>query len=110
MLICALVSLYALWFMSVTLVLWTGRIQNISMVMGPIIEMARVPSDVFRGVAKPLMMYVLPVAAIATLPAQGDAGYPGAGHAAVSGGAGGGPALALALVLAVLAAALHQRE
>lgn len=70
MLLCALISLYALWFMSVTLVLWTGRIQNISMVMGPIVEMARVPSDVYRGLAKPLMMYVLPVAAIATLPSR----------------------------------------
>jgi ABC-2 type transport system permease protein len=70
MLVCGLVSLYALWFMSVTLVLWTGRIHNISMVMGPIIEIARVPSDVYRGFAKPLMVYVLPVAAIATLPAR----------------------------------------
>jgi ABC-2 type transport system permease protein len=70
LLVCGLISLYAIWFMSVTLVLWTGRINNISMVMGPIIEMARVPSDVYRGLARPLMAYVLPVAVIATLPSQ----------------------------------------
>jgi ABC-2 type transport system permease protein len=52
MLTCALLSLYALWFMAVTLVLWTGRINNISAVMPPFIEMARMPSDVYRGLAR----------------------------------------------------------
>lgn len=68
---CALLSVYALWFISVTLVLWTGRINNISSLMGPVIDMARVPSDVYRGLAGPLLSYVLPVAVIATLPAKG---------------------------------------
>ena len=67
---CALLSVYALWFMSVTLVLWTGRINNISSLMGPIIDMARVPSDVYRGLARPVLTYALPVAVIATLPVK----------------------------------------
>jgi ABC-2 type transport system permease protein len=68
--ITALLSLYALWFMAVTLVLWTGRINNISAIAPPFIEMARMPSDVYRGLAKPLLTYGLPIAAIATLPAK----------------------------------------
>jgi ABC-2 type transport system permease protein len=67
---CAFFSVYALWFMSVTLVLWTGRINNISALMGPVIDMARQPSDVYRGFAKPLLTYGLPVAVIATLPVK----------------------------------------
>ena len=70
LLLCALASFYALWFMTVTLVLYTGRIENISAIMDTIIPLARVPSDVFRGAAKPLLVYVIPVAAISTLPAQ----------------------------------------
>jgi ABC-2 type transport system permease protein len=67
---CALLSLYALWFMAVTLVLWTGRINNISAIAPPFIEMARMPSDVYRGLVKPLLTYGLPIAAIATLPSK----------------------------------------
>jgi ABC-2 type transport system permease protein len=67
---CAFISVYALWFISVTLVLWTGRINNISALMGPIIDMARQPSDVYRGLVKPLLTYGLPVAVIATLPVK----------------------------------------
>ncbi|MCC7372489.1 MAG: ABC-2 family transporter protein [Chloroflexi bacterium] len=70
MLASALLALYALWFMAVTLVLWTGRINNISAVMPPFISMARMPSDIYRGLAKPLLTYGLPIAAIATLPAK----------------------------------------
>ncbi len=70
LLLCALASFYALWFMTVTLVLYTGRIENIAAIMGSIVPLARVPTDVFRGAAKPLLVYVVPVAAISTLPSE----------------------------------------
>ena len=70
LLVSALLSLYALWFMAVTLVLWTGRINNISAIMPPFIELGRMPSDIYRGIAKPLLTYGLPIAAIATLPSR----------------------------------------
>lgn len=69
-LVCALFSLYALWFMAVTLVLWTGRINNVASIAPPFVEMARMPSDVYRGLAKPILTYGLPIAAIATLPSK----------------------------------------
>jgi ABC-2 type transport system permease protein len=70
LLMSALLSLYSLWFMAVTLVLWTGRINNISAIMPPFIELGRMPSDIYRGIVKPLLTYGLPIAAIATLPSQ----------------------------------------
>jgi ABC-2 type transport system permease protein len=70
LLLCALTSFYALWFMTVTLVLYTGRIENISAVMDPVLRLGRMPTDVFRGVTRPLLVYVIPIAAISTLPSQ----------------------------------------
>jgi ABC-2 type transport system permease protein len=66
----ALLSLYAIWFMLVTLVLWTGRINNIAAVVEPFMGLARMPSDVYQGLARPILTYGLPIAAIATLPSQ----------------------------------------
>jgi ABC-2 type transport system permease protein len=66
----ALLSLYAIWFILVTLVLWTGRINNIAAVVEPFMGLARMPSDVYQGLAKPILTYGLPIAAIATLPSK----------------------------------------
>ena len=66
----ALLSLYAIWFMLVTLVLWTGRINNIAAVVEPFMGLARMPSDIYQGLAKPILTYVLPIAVIATLPSK----------------------------------------
>src|SRR6187402_1816625 len=51
----ALFSLYSIWFVLVTLVLWTGRINNIAAVVEPFMGMARMPSDVYQGLAKPIL-------------------------------------------------------
>jgi ABC-2 type transport system permease protein len=67
---CALISIYALWFMVVTLVLWTGRINNISAVVEPFVSMGRMPSDVYRGMVRTIVTYGLPIAVIATLPSK----------------------------------------
>lgn len=70
LIVCALLSVYALWFMTVTFTLWTGRIQNIAFLFMPFVSLARVPSDVFRGLAWPLVTFALPIALIATLPSK----------------------------------------
>jgi ABC-type uncharacterized transport system permease subunit len=44
-----ILSFYGLWFMSVTLAVWAGRVNNIAFLIVPIMEMGRVPSDVFLG-------------------------------------------------------------
>jgi ABC-2 type transport system permease protein len=70
LIVCALLSVYAVWFMTVTLALWTGRINNIASLMQPIIDLSRVPSDVFRGLVRPLITFAIPIALIATLPSK----------------------------------------
>ncbi len=66
----AIVCFYSLWFMSVTFVLWTGRINNIAYVVEPVMEMARLPTDVFKGWVRYLLTFVVPVALIATVPSK----------------------------------------
>lgn len=67
---CAFVAIYALWFMSVTLALWTGRINNISSLFDAVLIMGRMPSDVYRGAIGVILTVVLPIAAAATVPAK----------------------------------------
>ncbi len=66
----AIVCFYALWFMSVTLVLWTGRINNVAYLIMPIMDLGRVPTDVFSGPLRPFFTFVLPIALIATVPTR----------------------------------------
>ncbi len=66
----AVVAFYALWFGTVTFVLWTGRIDNIQYLIIPVMDIARVPIDVVRGIARPLLTFVVPVALIATIPSK----------------------------------------
>lgn len=66
----AILCFYALWFMSVTLTLWIGRINNIAFLIMPIMDLGRVPSDVFAGLFRPLFTFVVPIALIATLPSK----------------------------------------
>lgn len=68
--VCALLSVYALWFITVTFALWTGRINNIAFVIEPFMSLAQMPTDIFRGFLRPVFTYALPIALIATLPSK----------------------------------------
>ncbi|HEX3247065.1 MAG TPA: ABC-2 family transporter protein [Chloroflexota bacterium] len=68
--VCALFTFYGLWFSSVTLALWTGRINNIAYLILPIADLGRMPSDIYRGVFKVVFTFILPVALISTIPAR----------------------------------------
>jgi viologen exporter family transport system permease protein len=68
--VCAVLSVYALWFMTVTFVLWTGRINNIAHLIAPFVDLARVPADVFRGSVGLLVTFAIPIALIGTLPTK----------------------------------------
>jgi viologen exporter family transport system permease protein len=67
---CALVTFYGLWFSSVTLALWTGRINNIAYLILPIADLGRMPSDIYRGIFRVVFTFILPVALISTIPAR----------------------------------------
>ena len=67
---CALFTFYGLWFSSVTLALWTGRINNIAYLILPIADLGRMPSDIYGGVFRVVFTFILPVALISTIPAR----------------------------------------
>jgi ABC-2 type transport system permease protein len=65
-----ILSFYALWFMSVTLAVWAGRVNNIAFLIVPIMEMGRVPSDVFLGPFRVMFTFLIPIALVATIPSK----------------------------------------
>jgi ABC-2 type transport system permease protein len=70
----AVVMFYSLWFLTVTLVLYVGRINNIQYLIYPLIEQARLPTDVFRGPLRLAFSFILPIAFVATVPAKALSG------------------------------------
>lgn len=68
--VCACLIAYSLWFMAVSTVFWAGRLRNIAYLYYNFIEVARVPTDVFRGALRLGLTFGLPVAFIATVPSQ----------------------------------------
>jgi len=68
--VCAVTTFYGLWFASVTLALWSGRINNIAYLILPIADLGRMPSDIFQGLFRIIFTFILPVSLISTVPAR----------------------------------------
>lgn len=68
--LCASLMAYSLWFMVVSVTFWAGRLNNVANLYYNFIEIARVPTDVFRGPLRIGLTFVLPVAFIAMVPSQ----------------------------------------
>ncbi|MFN0072927.1 MAG: ABC transporter permease [Chloroflexota bacterium] len=68
--ICAVATFYGLWFSTVTLALWSGRINNIAYLILPIADLARMPSDIYRGISRVIFTFIIPVTLISTVPAK----------------------------------------
>lgn len=67
---CAVVTFYGIWFATVTLALWTGRINNIAYLILPLADLGRMPADIYRGIFRVFFTFVIPVALISTIPAR----------------------------------------
>ena len=67
---CAVITFYGLWFATVTLALWSGRINNIAYLIMPITDMGRMPSDIYRGIFRVFFTFIVPVGLVSTVPAQ----------------------------------------
>jgi len=68
--VCAVTTFYGLWFSSVTLALWSGRINNIAYLILPIADLGRMPSDILQGLFRIIFTFILPVSLISTVPAR----------------------------------------
>ena len=67
---CGLVIVYSFWFMTLIAVFWLGNIKNIEYLFGSIYEVSRIPTDITGYVLRPMLTYFLPLAFVATVPAQ----------------------------------------
>jgi ABC-2 type transport system permease protein len=71
---CGVVICYAAWFSSILAVFWTGRLRNIQHIFEPVVQLARVPTTALRPPLRQVLTFALPLAFVATVPAQGLVG------------------------------------
>jgi ABC-2 type transport system permease protein len=74
-LLCALLILYAMWILVVSLAFRVVKIDNMSYLFSSLFEAARWPSSVFRGVLATLFTFVIPLALMTTYPALALLGH-----------------------------------
>lgn len=66
----AIVLLYALWIVTISAAFYLVRVDNLSHLFGAIFDAARWPASVFRGVAKLVFTFVIPLTLMTTYPAE----------------------------------------
>ncbi len=66
----AAVLLYALWILTVSAVFYVVRVDNLTFLFTAVFDAARWPSSVFRGIAKIIFTFVIPLALMTTFPAE----------------------------------------
>lgn len=71
---CGLVILYSFWLFICTFVFWFVRIENVTQIFWSLFEAGRYPMDIYPGWLRVMVSYIVPVAVITSVPAQGVAG------------------------------------
>ncbi len=84
MLIAALLVLYSLWILVVSVAFIAVRVDNLSFFFSSLFDAARWPSSVFRGAWRIVFTFVVPLALMTTVPAQALLGKLSFGTAALS--------------------------
>jgi ABC-2 type transport system permease protein len=70
LLVAGILAVYSLWVMCAAAAFWIVRLDNLSYLLGAILDVARWPIDVFRGMWRVVFTYVIPVAVMTTFPAK----------------------------------------
>jgi ABC-2 type transport system permease protein len=65
---CGLLIAYSIWFMIVTLTIWTVKLQAAGAAFDPILQMAKFPVSIYPQRLQMLFTFVLPVAFLTTVP------------------------------------------
>lgn len=68
--VCACLIAYSLWFIIISATFYAGRLNNVGHLYYNLFEVARIPTDIFRGALRIGLTFVLPVAFIAMVPSQ----------------------------------------
>jgi ABC-2 type transport system permease protein len=85
LLVCALMVLYSLWILVISAAFWVVRLDNLAFFFGSVIDFARWPVGLFKGVWRGALhlffTFVIPIGLMTTYPAQALLGGldPGAG-------------------------------
>ena len=86
----SLTTIYALWIMVASLAFHVVKVDNLTFLLDSLFDAARWPSSVFRGLARFLFTFVLPLGLMTTFPAEALLGRLSLAHAAAGiGGAAG---------------------
>lgn len=67
---CALVILYSIFALLMTLSFWFVRVQNLDVVMWSTVGIARYPIDIFSPAPRFLLTFIVPLAFLSTVPAR----------------------------------------
>ena len=66
----AVVAAYSLWFISLTLSFWIGRVYGLHEAFISFFEINKYPSDIFNGIIRNLFVYFLPLGVMVTFPTK----------------------------------------
>lgn len=72
--VCALVTVYSLWFMLSTTAFWFIKTDNVTELFNGVFSAARFPASSFPAPVRVALTFVLPVAFVTTIPAQAITG------------------------------------
>ncbi len=64
------VAAYSLWFIIMTLSFWTKRLPELHEAFLSIYSMNKYPADIYRGILKNILIFLLPIAVMVTFPTQ----------------------------------------
>ena len=69
MFLAALVTLYAIWMLLMTMSFWFVKVENLTFLFSSLFETARFPVNVYKGLLRIFLTYIFPVAVLTTFPA-----------------------------------------
>ncbi len=61
---------YAMWFITVTVAMWFGRLVNVAELFPHSLDIARYPLDIYPPVAKSALTFLIPLGVVGFLPAE----------------------------------------
>jgi ABC-2 type transport system permease protein len=70
LLACGFVMAYAIWFLCVTISIWAIKLEGISVVFDPLMQVARFPLQIYPQRMQWVLLTILPAAFLTTFPAQ----------------------------------------
>ncbi len=68
--ICSITTLYSIWYMVLTLIIWFTKLDNLLEILFDINGISRFPQEMFKGISEYLFLFLLPLTLIIVTPAQ----------------------------------------